>query len=115
MSLRSFHPRQILTITITITVTILCSLPISTNAEVQRSQLCKDVAAHKWLLDFTMAHGAVTQDQRLEAIRQVAQYTELVRNACGDNRINGEINRAARAGYWPAWIENEVSALIAKL
>ena len=34
-----------------------------------KSQSCKEAAANKWLLDYTMAHGIVSQAQQLEAIR----------------------------------------------
>jgi hypothetical protein len=79
------------------------------------SKLCREVAANKWLLDFTMEHGNPTYEQQLEAIRQVSQYSELVRKACGDNRINNEILQSAKNGTWPDWIESEVRELLAQL
>ena len=80
-----------------------------------KTELCREVAANKWLLDYTMAHGNVSHAQQLEAIQQVTKYSELVRKACGDNRINNEILQSAKNGAWPQWIDDEVNDLISRL
>lgn len=80
-----------------------------------KSQLCREIAANKWLVDYSMAHGNMSYAQQLEAIRQVTEYSELVRKACGDNRINNEIFQAAKKGVWPDWIDSEISKLLAQL
>jgi hypothetical protein len=80
-----------------------------------KTKLCREIAANKWLLDYTMVHGNVSHAQQLEAIRQVTEYSELVRKACGDNRINNEILQAANKGGWPDWIDDEVNDLLSKL
>ena len=80
-----------------------------------KTQLCKEIAANKWLVDYTMAHGNMSYAQQLEAIQQVTEYSELVRKACGDNRINNEIFQAAKKGVWPKWIDDEVNDLLSQL
>ena len=79
------------------------------------SQLCKEAAANKWLLDYTMEHGNLSEEQILEAVRQVSVFSEAIRKFCGDNRINIEILQSAKEGTRPAWIDAEISKLLAQL
>ena len=80
-----------------------------------KSQSCKEAAANKWLLDYTMAHGNVSQAQQLEAIRQVTTFSEAIRKFCGDNRINNELLQSANKGVWPDWIDAEINELLSQL
>ncbi len=86
----------------------------STDADIEISAAtnCKMAAANKWLLDFTMANGNPTYEQRLEAIRQVSVFTEAIRVFCGSNKINNDILQAANLGIKPKWIENEINELV---
>jgi pilus assembly protein CpaB len=80
-----------------------------------RSQDCKEAAANKWLLDYTMEHGNPSYEQTLEAVKQVAVFSEAIRKFCGDNRINNEILQSAKQGTRPHWIDFEISKLLAQL
>jgi len=80
-----------------------------------RSQDCKEAAANKWLLDYSMEHGNPSYEQILEAARQVSVFSEAIRKFCGDNRINDEILQSAKRGTRPSWIDREVNKLLSKL
>ena len=80
-----------------------------------KSQDCKEAAANKWLLDFTMEHLSPSYEQTLEAIKQVSVFSEAIRIFCGDNRINNEILQSAKQGTWPHWIDSELSKLLAQV
>jgi len=76
---------------------------------------CREAAANKWLLDFTVSHTSPSYEQQLEATRNVAVFAKAIRVFCGDNKINGQINLAAKRGVVPEWIRAEVNALAASV
>ena len=96
-------------------VTLHSTLPAHADTGVTRSQPCKEAAANKWLLDYAMEHGNPSEEQILEAVRQVSVFSEGIRKLCGDNRINNEILQSAKQGTWPDWIGSEISKLLAQL
>ncbi|MBT8084969.1 MAG: hypothetical protein KJN72_07080 [Woeseia sp.] len=75
-------------------------------------KLCKEAAAHKWLLDFSMANNPHTQAQQLEAIKQVSILAKAIKKFCGDNSINNEVRQSANLGRKPAWIKAEIDVLV---
>ena len=96
-----------------VTLVLLLSISIAASAATGKdSKLCRESAANKWLLDYVMAHGNPSYEQKLEAIRQVSEWSGLVRRTCGDNSINNEILQSAKRGSWPMWIDTEVKALL---
>ncbi len=85
------------------------SVSVTNNGE---SKLCREAAANKWLLDYSMEHIKHTQAQQIEAIRQVSVFAKAIRKYCGDNTINNEILQSAILGNKPVWIESEINVLV---
>jgi hypothetical protein len=77
--------------------------------------MCKQAAANKWLLDYSMENGNPSEEQILEAARQVSVFSEAIRKFCGDNKINNEVLQAAKQGTWPDWIDSEIRELLSQL
>lgn len=84
----------------------------SVSTSQKYSAECKQTAANKWLIDFTMEHGKTTQNQKLKFIQQVATFSEGIRKLCGDNGLNFEILQSAKKKIKPKWIEPELNDLI---
>ena len=95
--------------------TLTCAFWAHADTSGARSQTCKEAAANKWLLDYSMEHGNPSEEQILEAVRQVSVFSEAIRKFCGDNKVNNEILLSAKQGSWPDWIDPEIRELLSQL
>ena len=95
--------------------TLSCAFSAHADTTIARSQMCKQAAANKWLLDYSMENGNPSEEQILEAARQVSVFSEAIRKFCGDNKINNEVLQAAKQGTWPDWIDSEIRELLSQL
>ena len=73
--------------------------------------LCKEAAAHKWMLDFTVHNVPINYEQTIDATQSIITIADAVRVHCGNNKVNFNIQASAKRSIIPSWIEQEVKNL----
>lgn len=76
------------------------------------SQQCREAAARKWLLDYTMSHGNPSPDEVKKSLSVIPGVTAQVTKLCGNKALNNEIRMAANNKVKPTWCAAEISALL---